>query len=83
MLGGGYGHSGPVGQPVLDPYANQAWIYATRQVTVRRTEIFVPGDIESGTALNWAHNNAFVVAERVYVVDFPCQSAAILVDLTE
>lgn len=83
VFGGGYGHSGPTGQPVLEPYADTAWIYATRQVTVRRTEVIVPGDIESGTALNWAQNNAFVVAERVYVVDFPCQSAAILVDLTQ
>lgn len=83
VFGGGYGHSGPTGQPVLAPYANQAWIYATRQVTVRRTEIIMPAELENGSAVNWRHNEAFMVAERVYVVDFPCQSAAILVDLTK
>jgi hypothetical protein len=80
IFGGGYPATGPTGQPAPGP--NQVWMFATRQPTVRRTEVIVPGEIADGTALNFRSNDAFVLAERVYIVDFPCRSAAVLVDLS-
>lgn len=80
VFGSGYPTSGPTGQPAPGP--NQAWMFATRQPTVRRTEVIVPGEVANGTALNFRTNEAFVLAERVYIADFPCRSAAVLVDLS-
>lgn len=80
VFGSGYPTSGPTGQSAPSP--NQAWLFATRQPTVRRTEVIVPGEVANGTAFNFRTNEGFVVAERVYVADFPCSSAAVLVDLS-
>lgn len=79
VFGGGYPTSGPAGTAAPP---GQAWMFATRQPTVRRTEVLVPGDVANGTAFNFRQNEAFVVAERVVVADFPCKTAAVLVDLT-
>ena len=79
VFGSGYPRTGPVGSAA--PTDSQAWMFVTRQPTVRRSEVFVPGDAEDGTALNPRKNTVFVAAERTYVVDFPCQTAAVLIDL--
>jgi hypothetical protein len=80
VFGSGYPRTGPEGQPA--PTGRQFWMFATRQPTIRRTEIFVPAELGDGAALNYRKNNAFVLAERVYVVDFPCETAAVKVDLS-
>lgn len=81
VFGGGYPRTGPTGTTAPGP--RQMWMFATRQPTVRRTEVFVPGDAEDGSALNYRKNNVFVAAERTYVVDVPCQTAAVLVNLAD
>lgn len=76
VFGGGYPTSGPTGQPA--PTGREVWMFATRQVTVRRTEVAIPEE----PIVDWRKNRAMVLAERVYVVDYPCQAAAVLVDLS-
>lgn len=79
VFGGGYPTSGPTGQAA--PTGRELWMFATRQPTVRRTEVIMPGDATS--TLNWSKNSTFTVAERIYVIDFPCQTAAVKVDLSK
>lgn len=80
VFGGGYPKTGPAGQAA--PTGRQMWMFATRQPTIRRTDVIMPGDPASG-ALNWSKNSTFTVAERIYVIDFPCQAAAVKIDLAE
>lgn len=80
VFGGGYPKTGPTGQAA--PTGRQLWMFATRQPTIRRTDVILPGDPASG-ALNWSKNSTFTVAERIYVIDFPCQAAAVKIDLAE
>lgn len=81
VFGGGYPRTGPTGTTAPPDDGTQLWMFATRQPTVRRSDVFVPAEPQSGS-FNYARNKNFVVAERVYVVDFPCQTAAVLVDLS-
>lgn len=77
-FGGGYsGLAGPAGAAP----AEAAWIIATGEVTVRRSEIFTqPAPIEQ--ALNKSTNEVELQAERVYAVAFECVCAAVLVDVS-
>ncbi|MFR9675842.1 hypothetical protein [Streptomyces sp. TR02-1] len=71
-LGGGYPGTGPAARP-----ADQAvWLYATRPVTVRRSEVIEPADWSTG-ALDTRTNDTMLLAERMYVLDFPCVAAAV------
>lgn len=79
VFGGGYPTSGPASQPL--PADGEAWIFATRQPTVRRSEVLIPAETASG-AFKWDTNETFIVAERIYVFDFPCNTAAVKVDLS-
>lgn len=79
VFGGGYPTSGPGGG---SPPPDVVWMFASRQPTVRRTEVIVPAEPDNGATINVIRNYSFVVAERVFVVDFPCQTAAVAVDLS-
>lgn len=79
VFGSGYPRTGPTGQEA--PTGRQMWMFATRQPTVRRSEVFTPAEASDGSALNYRTNQVWVAAERVYVVDVPCDTAAVLVDL--
>lgn len=70
-FGTGYDGKAPVGQT-----GDKVWLYATPPVTVRRSPIIEPADWSSG-AFDKAQNAGFLLAERVYVVDWPCGTAAI------
>ena len=67
-------------KPDTDPegYA-EAWLYATRPITVRRSAVIEPADWNTG-AMNQRNNTGSMVIERVYVVDWPCRVAAIRTD---
>jgi hypothetical protein len=77
VLGAGYTGQPPEG--TADD--GTAWLYATGPVTVRRSEIIQPADMSSG-ALNTTTNEVFLLAERLYVVDWPCQAAAVKTTIT-
>lgn len=72
-FGSGYSGAAPEG---VDDTDGAVWLYATPQVTIRRTPIIEPAGWEDG-AFDPATNTGLLLAERVYVVDWPCQAAAV------
>lgn len=64
------------GHPPQGTEDEQAWLYATGPVTVRRSEVIEPARLDQG-AFNIRTNTPFVLVERVYVVDWPCGTAAV------
>lgn len=66
----------PAGDP--ENYA-EAWLYATRPITIRRSALIEPADWTNG-AVNLRNNTGSMLVERVYVVDWPCSHAAIRTD---
>lgn len=52
------------------------WLYATPPATVRRSALIEPADWDSG-AFDRATNSGLLLEERIYVIDWPCRSAAI------
>jgi hypothetical protein len=77
-LGAGYPGTGPDGVAFDD---DALWLYATGPVTVRRSPILEPADWGSG-AFNTRTNKPFLLAERIYLVDWPCPAAAVRTTLT-
>ncbi len=81
---------GPLGNPVVfaqttgvgpgdaAPDADEAWLYATGPVMVRRSAVFLPRLPE---ALDRKSNEVFAVAERFYTVGWSCTVAAVKVKL--
>lgn len=69
-FGSGYTGQGPEG--VED---GQVWLYATPQVTIRRSDIIERRSFSIST------NTPFDLAERMYVVDWPCGAAAVPTDV--
>src|SRR5690625_598932 len=76
VLGSGY--SGKPPENLDDD--GRLWLYATPQVTVRRSEILEPANWSEG-AFNPRTTSGFLRAERVYVIDWPCHTWAIPVDM--
>lgn len=77
-FGGGYtANTGPDGSPAG---AGEQWLYATGVAVVRRRDVFVPADYQSG-ATNLSLNDAMVIAERQYVVTLDCPLFAVNVDI--
>ena len=56
-----------------------AWIYATLPVTVRRSDVLTPVAWGEG-AFHPATNTPYTMAERSYVVDWPCRAVAVPTD---
>lgn len=82
VFGTGYSGRKPLlstGDPVPNDGDPNAWLYATRPVTVRRSTLIEPADWESG-AVNLRTNHGSMVIERIYTVDWPCAHAAIRTD---
>ena len=81
VFGGGYPATGPhdEGTDPAPVSAGQFWMFATRALGVRRSEVIAPATYAAG-ALDLATNKTTVLAERIYVVDIPCDVAAVLVD---
>lgn len=52
------------------------WLYATGPLTIRRSTIIEPATWDTG-AFNPRTNSPFLLAERVYVVDWPCRTWAV------
>lgn len=78
--GTGYSGAPPFDdEQVSDEAPDKTWLYATRPVTVRRSDIIQPADYSEG-AFSKRHNSASLLMERVYVVDWPCEVAAIQCD---
>ena len=77
-FGAGYSvNTGPDGTPAE---AGTAWIYATGQVNVRRSEIWIqPHALEQ--AFNKRTNDVELLAERVFVITRECGIAAVRVRL--
>lgn len=73
-FGGGYSvNTGPDGTPAPD---GVAWLYATGQVNIWRSEVWVnPDDLRY--AFNTRTNDVTVFAERKYVITHECVCAAI------
>jgi len=77
-FGGGYtANTGPDGS---EAGVGEQWLYATGTAVVRRGEVFVPADYQSG-ATNLSLNDAMVIAERQYVVTLDCPLFAVNVDI--
>ena len=72
--GAGYFYSGPGAAAGVD----EAWLYATGEVTVRRSPTEVRGPLMKMTP---ADNTQVVLVERAYVVDYDCAVAAVKVSL--
>lgn len=68
---GNYPGTGPTGQ-VPD---TALWLYATPPVTVRRSALIEPAGWDTG-AFDRRTNQAMLLIERVYVVDWPAMSSA-------
>lgn len=71
-FGSGYTGEPPEG---VDDDGN-TWLYVTGPVNVRRSVVMEPARLDTG-GFDWRTNTPFVLAERVYVVDWPCGVAAI------
>ncbi|WP_367139607.1 hypothetical protein [Saccharothrix sp. HUAS TT1] len=72
----GTGYTGdPPDHPAADD-ENTVWLYATPPVTVRRSRLIEPAGWDSG-AFDIAQNIGFLLDERLYVVDWPCGTAAV------
>lgn len=67
-----------VGPDEAVPGADEAWLYATGPVMVRRSAVFLPRLPE---ALDRTDNEVFAVAERFYSVGWSCAAAAVKVKL--
>jgi hypothetical protein len=76
VFGGGYDGTGPNG---VAPAANQTWIYATGQPTIRRAPVV---DFTMAEALDRSINGVGVFAEQTYVIGYDCAVGAALVDLS-
>lgn len=77
-FGAGYSvNTGPTGVEAPD---GTAWIYATGQVTILRSDIWMqPGAVEQ--AFNRRTNDAEMYAERAFVITTECVKAAVRVRL--
>lgn len=71
----GSGYSGRPPEGTGDDPA-VVWLYATPHITIRRSVIVEPASWSEG-AFNPQTNTPFLLAERVYVVDWPCQAWAV------
>lgn len=73
----------PTPGPGGDAGANEAWIYATGPIVIRRGEVETPGDVASTLtriAVSGSDaNNTFSLAERVIVPTIDCPVFAVLV----
>ncbi|NLU77772.1 hypothetical protein HCA58_05050 [Micromonospora sp. HNM0581] len=67
-----------VGPGNAAPDEDEAWLYGTGPVMVRRSAVFLPRLPE---ALNRTSNEVFAVAERFYTVGWSCTVAAVKVKL--
>ncbi|MEV0430421.1 hypothetical protein [Micromonospora sp. NPDC050495] len=67
-----------VGPGGAAPAVDEAWLYATGPVMVRRSAVFLPKLPE---ALDRTDNEVFAVAERFYTVGWSCAVAAVKVKL--
>lgn len=67
-----------VGPGGAAPGDDEAWLYATGPVMVRRSMVFLPKLPE---ALDRKDNEVFAVAERFYTVGWSCTTAAVKVKL--
>lgn len=77
-FGGGYVvNTGPDGAPAPP---GTAWMYATGQVVIRRSPVWVNPD-SVAQALDRAHNMVHLLAERTYVITHECLLAAVLVSI--
>lgn len=70
----GSGYTGEPPEGVADD--GNTWLYVTGPVTARRSVVMEPARLDTG-GFDWRTNSAFVLAERVYVIDWPCGVAAI------
>lgn len=76
-FGGGYTNTGPDGTPAPP---GTAWLYATGNVVIRRSEVWVNPD-SVAQALNRVNNRVTLLAERTYVVTHECLLAAVLITI--
>lgn len=73
-FGDGYQRTGPPGSTTGD---NEAWMFVTGPVTIRRTAI------RGSAGMQYRQNKPVITSERIYVVDWACGCAAIKVDLSK
>ena len=76
-FGAGYIGATPAGQSAGD----ELWLYATRPITVRRSVVLEPATWSTGL-FDTRQNLGLLMVERIYVVDWPCQAAAVPTTLT-
>ena len=77
-FGGGYTGTQPEGQPAASP--NQFWMYATLRPMIFRSEPWIQPDEEK--YLDRATNDLVILAQRHYLVTWPYETFAVLVDLS-
>lgn len=80
LFGAGYSGEAPFDdEGPAEETPGKVWLYATRPLTVRRSALIEPADFESG-AFSKPRNEASLLVERIYVIDWPCEVAAVQVD---
>ncbi|MBB3666002.1 hypothetical protein FB384_004961 [Prauserella sediminis] len=79
VFGTGYDGSPPVQEPALDD--THPWLYITPPITIRRSNIIEPASWTTG-AFDRQQNRGLLLAERIYVVDWPCSVAAVKTNST-
>lgn len=80
VFGAGYTGDAPFDdEGPAEEHPDKVWLYASRPVTVRRSKLLQPADYEHG-GFSKARNEASLLMERIYVVDWPCEVAAVQVD---
>jgi len=77
----GAGYLGTPPEDAPGPDTGALWLYATPPLTLRRSAVIEPADWSSG-GFEAATNTGFLLAERMYVVDWPCGVAAVQTTLT-
>lgn len=78
-FGAGYEvNTGPDG---VQAPAGEVWLYATGMTQVRRSEVILNPETD-GESLAHRTNDRLVVAERVYVVTWPCGAAGVRASLS-
>lgn len=80
VFGAGYSGEGPFNDDgPAEEVPDKVWLYASRPLTVRRSRLIQPANYQRG-AFSKERNSASLLYERVYVVDWPCEVAAVQVD---
>lgn len=76
----GAGYTANIGPDGTEAPAGEAWLYATGQVVIYRSDVMVSPDDQWG--VNHRTNDVDVIAERVYALGYECSAVAVRSELS-